>query len=91
MEILALMFWGPLVGTLVLTLLIGRLTQRRFQRLILLPLGFLAVPLVVGIHEWRAGGLFRELVPLLWGMIGGAISLGWLAGWKLCRGKERVP
>ena len=91
MEILALMFWGPLVGTLVLTLLIGHLTKRRFRRLVLLPLGLLLIPLVGGIHEWRAGGLFRELVPLLWGMIGGAISLGWLAGWKLCRGKERVP
>lgn len=91
MEILALMFWGPLAGTLAITLLIGRLTKRRFQRLILLPLGFLAVPLVMGIQEWRAGGFFRELVPLLWGMIGGAIFLGWLGGWVLCRGKERTP
>lgn len=91
MEILALMFWGPLVGTLALTLLIGHLTKRRFRRLALLPLGLLLIPLVGGIHEWRAGGLFRELVPLLWGMIGGAIFLGWLAGWKFCRGKERVP
>lgn len=91
MEIFALIFGGPLVGTLALTLLIGRLTQRRFQGLILFPLGFLAVPLVCGIQEWRAGGFFRDLVPLLWGMIGGVIFLGWLAGWKLCRGKERAP
>ena len=91
MEILALVFWGPMVGTLALTLLIGHLTQQRFRRLALLPLGLLLIPLAGGIHEWRAGGLFRAMVPLLWGMIGGMMFLGWLAGWLLCRGKGRKP
>lgn len=91
MEMLALMFWGPLAVTLALTLLIGRLTQRRFQRLILLPLGFLAIPLAGSVYEWMQGGFFWELGVLLWAMIGGAILLGWLGGWVLCRGKERTP
>ena len=91
MEILALMFWGPLAVTLALTLLIGRLTQRRFQRLILLPLGFLLIPLAGSIYEWMQHGFFWELGVLLWVMIGGAIFLGWLGGWALCRGKERTP
>lgn len=90
MEMLALMFWGPLAVTLALTLLIGRLTQRRFQRLILLPLGFLAIPLAGSVYEWMQGGFFWELGVLLWVMIGVAIFLGWLGGWVLCRGKERA-
>ena len=91
MEMLALMFWGPLAVTLALTLLIGRLTQRRFQRLILLPLGFLAIPLAGSVYEWLLGGFFWELGVLLWVIIGGSIFLGWLGGWALCRGKERAP
>ena len=91
MEMLALMFWGPLAVTLALTLLIGRLTQQRFQRLILLPLGFLLVPLAGSVYEWLLGGFFWQLAVLLWAMIGGAIFLGWLGGWVLCRGKERTP
>lgn len=85
------MFWGPLAVTLALTLLIGRLTQRRFQRLILLPLGFLLVPLAGSVYEWLLGGFFWELGVLLWVIIGVAIFLGWLGGWALCRGKERTP
>lgn len=85
------MFWGPLAVTLALTLLIGRLTQRRFQRLILLPLGFLLVPLAGSVYEWLLGGFFWEVGVLLWVIIGVAIFLGWLGGWVLCRGKERTP
>lgn len=88
---LFLMFWGPLAVTLALTLLIGRLTQQRFQRLILLPLGFLAIPLAGSVYEWLLGGFFWELGVLLWVIIGVAIFLGWLGGWVLCRGKERTP
>lgn len=91
MEMFLLMFWGPLAGTLALTLLIGRLTQRRFQRLILFPLGFLAIPLAGSVYEWLLGGFFWKLGVLLWAMIGGSIFLGWLGGWELCRGKERSP
>ena len=87
MEVLFLLFWGPLVGTLVLTLLMERLGRRRW--LMRLPLGFLLIPLAGGVYEWRQGGFFWELGVLLWAMIGGAIFLGWLAGWRLCRGKER--
>ena len=85
------MFWGPLAVTLAITLLIGRLTQQRLQRLILLPLGFLLIPLVGSVYEWMQGGFFWELGVLLWVMIGVAIFLGWLGGWVLCRGKERTP
>ena len=85
------MFWGPLAVTLALTLLISRLTQRRFQRLILLPLGFLLVPLAGSVYEWLLGGFFWELGVLLWVIIGVAIFLGWLGGWVRCRGKERTP
>lgn len=85
------MFWGPLAVTLALTLLIGRLTQQRFQRLILLPLGFLAIPLAGSVYEWLLGGFFWELGVLLWVIIGVAIFLGWLGGWVLCRGKGRTP
>lgn len=88
---LFLMFWGPLAVTLALTLLISRLTQRRFQRLILLPLGFLLVPLAGSVYEWLLGGFFWELGVLLWVIIGVAIFLGWLGGWVRCRGKERTP
>ena len=91
MEMLALMFWGPLAVTLALTLLIGRLTQRRFQWLILLPLLFLAIPLAGSVYEWMQRGFFWELGVLLWVMIGVAIFLGWLGAWVLCRGKERTP
>ena len=85
------MFWGPLAVTLALTLLIGRLTQRRFQWLILFPLLFLAIPLAESVYEWMQGGFFWELGVLLWVMIGGAICLGWFGGCVLCRGKERTP
>lgn len=82
---------GALVGTLALTLLVGRLTQRRFQWLILFPLGFLAIPLAGSVYEWLLGGFFWKLGVLLWVIIGGCIFLGWLGGWALCRGKERAP
>ena len=89
MEILFLLFWGPLVGALLLTMLIGRLTRRRWP--MLLPLGFLVIPLAGGVYEWKQGSFFWELGVLLWAMIGGAIFLGWLIGRALCGGKERMP
>lgn len=88
---LFLLFWGALAGTLVLTLLIGRLTRRRFQPLIQLPLGLLLIPLAGGVYEWKQGGFLWQLAVALWAMIGGAIFLGWLIGRALCRGKERTP
>ena len=80
---LFLLFWGALAGTLVLTLLIGRLIQ--------LPLGLLLIPLAGGVYEWKQGGFLWQLAVALWAMIGGAIFLGWLFGRALCRGKERTP
>lgn len=88
---LFLLFWGALAGTLVLTLLIGRLTRRRFQPLRLIPLGLLLIPLAGGVYEWKQGGFLWQLAVALWAMIGGAIFLGWLFGRALCRGKERTP
>lgn len=90
MDWLLLLFWGPLAGAMALTLLIRRLTRQRFQRLILLPLGFLAIPLVGIVYERQQGGFFWELGVLLWVMIGVAIFLGWLIGRALCRRKERT-
>lgn len=43
---------GALVGTLALTLLVGRLTRRRFRPLRLLPLGLLAIPLTVAAEQY---------------------------------------
>lgn len=91
MEILFLLFWGPLVGALLLTLLLGKWTRRRFQPLRLLPLGFLLIPLAGGVYGWKQGGFLWQLEVALWAMIGGAIFLGWLIGRALCGGKERMP
>ena len=88
---LFLLFWGALAGTLVLTLLIGRLTRRRFQPLILLPLGLLLIPLAGGVYEWKQGGFLWQLAVALWAMIGGAIFLGWLFGRALCGKKKSIP
>ena len=85
---LFLLFWGVLAGTLVLTLLIGRLTRRRFQPLRLIPLGLLLIPLAGGVYEWKQGGFLWQLAVALWAMIGGAIFLGWLIGWAFCRERK---
>lgn len=89
MEMLLLLFWGPLIGALVLTLLLGKWTRRRWS--MGLPLGFLLIPLAGGVYEWKQGGFLWQLGVALWAMIGGAIFLGWLIGRALCGGKERMP
>ena len=89
MEMLFLLFWGPLVGALLLTLLLGKWTRRRWP--MLLPLGFLVIPLAGGVYGWKQCGFLRQLEVALWAMIGGAIFLGWLIGRALCGGKERNP
>ena len=78
---------GALVGTLALTLLVGRLTRRRFRPLRLLPLGLLAIPLTVSAEQYLTphGPLsFWELAVLYSAAVGGAILLGWLIGWRFC-------
>ena len=99
MERLYLLMWwgspvlGALLGTLALTLLIGRLTRLRFRPLRLLPLGLLAIPLTIAVDQYltRHGPWsFWELAVLYSGVVGGSILLGWLAGWRLCRRKEGV-
>ena len=89
MEILFLLFWGPLVGVLLLTLLLGKWTRRRWP--MGLPLDFLLIPLAGGVYGWKQGGFLWQLEVALWAMIGGAIFLGWLIGRALCGGKERKP
>ena len=89
MEILFLLFWGPLAGALVLTLLLGKLTRRRWP--MRLPLGLLLIPLAGGVYEWKQGGFLWQLAVALWAMIGGAIFLGWLFGRALCGKKKSIP
>lgn len=89
MEMLFLLFWGPLVGALLLTLLLGKWTRRRWP--MGLPLDFLLIPLAGGVYGWKQGGFLWQLEVALWAMIGGAIFLGWLIGRALCGGKERKP
>ena len=88
MEILFLLFWGPLVGTLVLTLLIGRLTRRRFQPLRLIPLGLLLIPLAGSAIAWMQDHFLWQLEVALWAIIGSALFLGWLIGWAFCRERK---
>lgn len=89
MEILFLLFWGPLAGALVLTLLLGKLTRRRWP--MRLPLGLLLIPLAGGVYEWQQRGFFWELGVLLWAMIAVTIFLGWLFGRALCGKKKSIP
>lgn len=92
---LLMIFGAPilsaLLGTLALTLAAGRLTRRRYRPLRLLPLGLLAIPLMVVWDQYLMKNLFWELGILYSAAVGGGVFLGWLAGWKLCRGKERIP
>lgn len=76
---------SALLGTTVLTLLVCRLTVGRFRPLRLLPLVLLAIPLTIAlIHKpWS----FWELGVLYSGVVGGAILVGWLTGWRLSRRK----
>ncbi|WP_130870256.1 hypothetical protein [Intestinimonas massiliensis (ex Afouda et al. 2020)] len=79
---------GALLGTLALTLLMGRLTRQRYHPFRLLPLGLLAIPLIVAWEQYLIKNLFWELGALYSAAVGGAIFLGWLMGWRLCRRKE---
>lgn len=94
MERFYLLIWwgspvlGALLGTTVLTLLVCRLTMGRFRPLRLLPLLLLAIPLMVAVNQYLIKNAFWELGMLYSGAVGGAILLGWLAGWRLCRRKE---
>ena len=96
MERFYLLIWwgspvlGALLGTTVLTLLVCRLTMGRFRPLRLLPLVLLAIPLMVAVNQYLIKNAFWELGMLYSGAVGGAIFLGWLAGWRLCRRKERA-
>lgn len=88
---LFLLFWGPLVGALLLTLLIGRLTRQRFRVLRLLPLGLLLIPLVGSVTAWIQDRFLWQLEVALWAMIGSALFLGWLIGWAFCRERRGMP
>lgn len=97
MERFYLLIWwgapvlGALLGTMVLTLLVCRLTRQRFRPLRLLPLGLLAIPLTIALDLYLATHgpwVFWELGVLYSGIVGAAVLLGWLTGWRLCRRKE---
>ena len=76
-----------LLGTLALTLLMGWLTRQRYRPFRLLPLGLLAIPLIVAWDQYLMKNLFWELGMLYSAAVGGAVFLGWLMGWRLCRRK----
>ena len=71
---------GGLLGAMALTLL----TWRRCR---LLPLGLLAIPLIVAGEQYLMKNLFWELGALYSAAVGAAIFLGCLMGWRLCRRK----
>ena len=77
---------SPILGGLRGTMALTRLT-RRYRSLRLLPLGLLAIPLIVAWDQYLMKNLFWELGVLYSAAVGGAIILGWLAGWRLCRRK----
>lgn len=75
---------GGLLGSMALTLLVGRLTRRQYRSLRLLPLGLLAIPLIVAGDQYLTKTLFWKLGALYSAAVGGAIFLGWLIGWGFC-------
>lgn len=77
---------APVLSGLLGTMALTRLTQR-YRPLRLLPLGLLAIPLIVAWDQYLMKNLFWELGVLYSAAVGGAIILGWLAGWRLCRRK----
>ena len=72
---------GGLLGAMALTLRAGR-------RCLLLPLGLRAMRLLVAWDQYQTKNLFWELGVLYSAAVGGAIFLGCLMGWRLCRRKE---
>ena len=73
---------GGLLGAMALTRLIWR-----YRPLRLFPLALLAIPLIVAGNGYLMKNLFWELGVLYSAAVGGAIILGWLMGWRLCRRK----
>ncbi|MCI7473844.1 MAG: hypothetical protein MSB10_09230 [Clostridiales bacterium] len=99
MERFYLLIWwgapvlGALLGTMALTLLVYRLTRQRLRPLRLLPLVLLTIPLTIALNLYLTNHgpwVFWELGVLYSGAVGAAILLGWLAGWRLWRRKERI-
>ena len=74
---------APILGGLLGAMALTRLT-RRYRPLRLLPLGLLAIPLIVAGEQYLMKNLFWELGVLYSAAVGGAILLGWLMGWRLC-------
>ena len=74
---------SPILGGLLGAMVLTRLT-RRYRPLRLLPLGLLAIPMIVAWDQYLMKNLFWELAVLYSAAVGGAIILGWLAGWRLC-------
>ena len=72
---------GGLLGAMALTLL----TRRPLR---LFPLVLLGIPLLVAWDQYQTKNLFWELGVLYSAAVGGAIFLGCLMGWRLCRRKE---
>lgn len=87
---LLMMGGSPILGGLLGAMALTRLT-RRCRLLRLLPLSLLSIPLIVAGNGYLMKNLFWELGVLYSAAVGGAILLGWLTGWRLCRGKERSP
>ena len=87
---LLMMGGSPILGGLLGAMALTRLT-RRCRLLRLLPVSLLSIPLIVAGNGYLMKNLFWELGVLYSAAVGGAILLGWLTGWRLCRGKERLP
>lgn len=75
---------SPILGGMLGAMALTMLTWRRCR---LLPLGLLAIPLIVAANGYLMKNLFWELGALYSAAVGAAIFLGWLMGWRLCRRK----
>ena len=80
---LLVMGGSPILGGLLGAMALTRLT-RRCRLLRLLPLGLLAIPLIVAGKGYLMKNLIWELAVLYSAAVGGAILLGWLIGWRFC-------
>ncbi|OUN21908.1 hypothetical protein B5G34_09565 [Flavonifractor sp. An82] len=81
---------SALLGTTVFTLLVCRLTMGRFRPLRLLLLVLLAIPLTIALHLYLTIHKPWSFWELGSGVVGGAILVGWLTGWRLSRRKEDI-
>ena len=75
---------SPILGGMLGAMALTMLTWRRCR---LLPLGLLAIPLIIAANGYLMKNLFWELGALYSAAVGSAIFLGWLMGWRLCRRK----